>query len=1131
MKIRKLSTLLVCVILVMVMSVFSSCVLFGEKHTHTPVEHSAVAATCTENGRAAYWTCDGCDKIFANAECTEETTLDALVIPKISHSIKAVEEKAATCTENGYKAHFACEHCGATYSDAEGKNAIELKSIAIPKTNHPHIVEVAAGLDAEQKISWLYHWYCEDCDGYFADSFGDTVLSKNDVIYSVIPSVTINVSGKNAGVIAAISSGDVTLTSTYGDLSVNGTIADGVLTLTDVYSITYSVKCGNYAGTITFENGKTSYDLTLIYESYKTTGDKSDTVDLDHMGDEDPYIIIKNTTNKFGFAEFQGIGDLGTAYFMDVNVKINSTFSAWSDVICFVLTDGEGGGDMGLALWMSLDKNAIHITRYDPNHPEIIYDGKGNDATSPAMCSAITTGLYGDGLDIRVFRNGNEMSLLYKDADGKWVLFYTFATCSGNAKLALGAEGTSGESGGVVFSNIKYEKLTYHEMALPTASSNGYLEHFTDSKNNYYNMECIDTLYSALSISVAPTVEDSTDIDLTNNDKIFWMNPLYWEVYYPQDNVASIIAKANGTDIIDFKNMSSQALVEDPDDNGRGVMLNGVNKGHLNVSGLIGKYNDIEITVDKNTKRISVWMGAWLAKVRAYLYNGETLIGVAEFEASWNEGENPSVNKLVSFDIDTSSLSDGETDIYTLRLEYISSCASSSNGRVRLAGIAVFGEERKLTYHEEVSGEDYTLPHYTDAEGNYYTVDKELTTLESLKIKPTASEDAFDVNLTDSKANFWLNPLYWEVYTFDGAQKIQSMQNVDDLISFDFSKLTIYSDDGGQGVKLNGSSNSPFRIPGTDGAYSDITITAPKEAKRIFISTGTWLAKIRVSLYEGSRLYAFAEVGNTDWDPSSVNAFVIFDIDNDETTTYTLKIEYLGGVAGGGSGRVRLGAIALLGAERTLTHHDMSLSGDKLIATHYTDNEGNYYTIDKVHTTLEALTGKSCIDKAADSIDITTSGAKYWEYYDQDGTSGSVTGKDGANDIIDFDPSKQTLTSCWGENAYGTSLDGTGKVNQISIDGNGSFDDIKISVDENTGYVTVYVNSWLASVKVSLYDGENLISEEEVAGEWGCWKNAFTFAINAKESKTLTLRVSHTGGVAGEGDRRVHLSGIAVYDK
>ncbi len=69
---------------------------------HTTVSHSEKAATCTEDGYAAYVTCTECDY----------TTYSK--ISATGHSIVEHEAKAHTCTEDGHAAYETCENCSYT---------------------------------------------------------------------------------------------------------------------------------------------------------------------------------------------------------------------------------------------------------------------------------------------------------------------------------------------------------------------------------------------------------------------------------------------------------------------------------------------------------------------------------------------------------------------------------------------------------------------------------------------------------------------------------------------------------------------------------------------------------------------------------------------------------------------------------------------------------------------------------------------------------------------------------------------------------------------------------------------------------------------------------------------------------
>ena len=144
-------------------------------HTHNLTLVAAKAATCTTAGNSAYYTCDGCDKWFADAtgsvEITDKTSVKipapghtagtewksddtnhwhecsrchdkkdeaahdygsdnvcdtcgyAKTVPH-THNLTLVAAKAATCTEGGKEAYYKCEGCGKFYEDVLGTKEI-----------------------------------------------------------------------------------------------------------------------------------------------------------------------------------------------------------------------------------------------------------------------------------------------------------------------------------------------------------------------------------------------------------------------------------------------------------------------------------------------------------------------------------------------------------------------------------------------------------------------------------------------------------------------------------------------------------------------------------------------------------------------------------------------------------------------------------------------------------------------------------------------------------------------------------------------------------------------------------------------------------------------------------------------
>ena len=147
----------------------------NEEHTHNLTLVAAKAATCTTAGNSAYYTCDGCDKWFADAtgsvEITDKTSVKIpapghtagtewksddtnhwhecsrchdkkdeaahdygsdnvcdtcgyyKTVPH-THNLTLVAAKAATCTESGKEAYYKCEGCGKFYEDVLGTKEI-----------------------------------------------------------------------------------------------------------------------------------------------------------------------------------------------------------------------------------------------------------------------------------------------------------------------------------------------------------------------------------------------------------------------------------------------------------------------------------------------------------------------------------------------------------------------------------------------------------------------------------------------------------------------------------------------------------------------------------------------------------------------------------------------------------------------------------------------------------------------------------------------------------------------------------------------------------------------------------------------------------------------------------------------
>ena len=112
---KNFKKLFVILMAVAIMMLAVSCNLISGQpneveHLHELTEVAEVAATCTNAGVKAYYTCSGCDKLFADAEgATEITAPEA--IEKLAHTEEIVPGKAATCTEKGLTEGKICSVC------------------------------------------------------------------------------------------------------------------------------------------------------------------------------------------------------------------------------------------------------------------------------------------------------------------------------------------------------------------------------------------------------------------------------------------------------------------------------------------------------------------------------------------------------------------------------------------------------------------------------------------------------------------------------------------------------------------------------------------------------------------------------------------------------------------------------------------------------------------------------------------------------------------------------------------------------------------------------------------------------------------------------------------------------------
>ena len=170
---------------------------------HTLKKVEVKAETCTENGNKEYWTCEHCGKYFLSDDTNPETAkaveLSETVIPA-SHKLTKVEAKAPTCTEDGNKEYWTCEHCGKYFlsddANPETAKAVEQSEFIIPALNHKNAIIQNASEPTETAPGYSGDRYCPDCDTVFEKGY--TYWNEGNLTWKLYADGTLTISGTGA---------------------------------------------------------------------------------------------------------------------------------------------------------------------------------------------------------------------------------------------------------------------------------------------------------------------------------------------------------------------------------------------------------------------------------------------------------------------------------------------------------------------------------------------------------------------------------------------------------------------------------------------------------------------------------------------------------------------------------------------------------------------------------------------------------------------------------------------------------------------------------------------------------------------------------------------------------------------
>ena len=117
-----------------------------------------------------------------------------------SHTLKKTEAKAATCSEDGNKAYWTCEYCKKYFlsddTNPETAKAVELSETVIPALNHKNITTRGVVEPNGTNPGYSGDRYCPDCDTVFEKGY--TYWNEGNLTWKLDADGTLTISGTGA---------------------------------------------------------------------------------------------------------------------------------------------------------------------------------------------------------------------------------------------------------------------------------------------------------------------------------------------------------------------------------------------------------------------------------------------------------------------------------------------------------------------------------------------------------------------------------------------------------------------------------------------------------------------------------------------------------------------------------------------------------------------------------------------------------------------------------------------------------------------------------------------------------------------------------------------------------------------
>ena len=151
-------------------------------YSHSIKAVEAKEPTCTEDGNIAHYKCNVCGTLFSDKEGKNEVAYEDVAITKLGHKLVKTDRQEATCTEDGNIEYYTCSVCGGIFEDENATTEITLEDTVIPASHSLEFVESKEPTCTEDGN--IDHWKCTVCKKLFADEEAATEITLEIAVIS-----------------------------------------------------------------------------------------------------------------------------------------------------------------------------------------------------------------------------------------------------------------------------------------------------------------------------------------------------------------------------------------------------------------------------------------------------------------------------------------------------------------------------------------------------------------------------------------------------------------------------------------------------------------------------------------------------------------------------------------------------------------------------------------------------------------------------------------------------------------------------------------------------------------------------------------------------------------------------------